>query len=113
MALDPDIASADALTLSRITAQEVRDNIASQKAFRASQLQILQDFTTGFRAAYASLPTEAEELDLKYRRDMLVVLASKYMTTSTSTAPATVLADAVNDTARMKAAYEEVLKIVP
>lgn len=113
MALDPDIAAADALTLSRINMQEVRDNLTNLKAWRAQQLAILQGAVDWAKAEYAKIPTEIDEMNLRYKRNLLLTLAEKYMTTSTSTVPATVQADAVNDTARLKAAYDEVIKLLP
>jgi hypothetical protein len=50
------------------------------------------------------------ENEAEVRYQLTLVLAPNYMTTSTATVPATVLADALNDATRLKAAVDAVLR---
>jgi hypothetical protein len=50
------------------------------------------------------------ENEAEVRYQLTLVLAQNYMTTSTATVPATVLADALNDATRLKAAVDAVLR---
>lgn len=108
--MDADITSADALSLDRIRTQTARDSAADLKAYRTQYLAITSAFTAWFKAAFESLPPELPD---NPRRVLTLALAEKYMTTSTAVDPALVLADAVKDAARLKAAVDEVLKLLP
>jgi len=55
------------------------------------------------------LPDTADELRFR----VTLLLAPIYMTTSTATLPDTVLADARNDSNRLKAAVDAVIAIMP
>ena len=104
MVLDTDISAAtDLLMLEKIRAQNYREEVASLKQFRADQMAMLRD-------EYANLASVQPELTLRQRVGLSI--ADKYMTTGTATTPAAVLADAVNDAARLKAAIDEVLKVL-
>jgi hypothetical protein len=50
------------------------------------------------------------ENEFEVRLQLTYILAPNYMTTSTATVPATVLADALNDANRLKAAVDAVLR---
>lgn len=109
--MDADIqAAATALDLDKIKAQDYRNALAQQAADRAAQLALLESHFAWARAEYAALPPEDDAVE--FRRQMAVAIAAKYFTTSTSTVPATIEADAVNDAARFKAALNEALKVV-
>lgn len=107
--MDADISSADALTLDRIRTQVARDSAADLKAYRTQHLAIIQGFKAWAEAEYAKLPPEVP-YDL--RRTLTLTLAEKYMTTSTAVDPILVLADAQKDAARLKAAVDEVIKLL-
>lgn len=98
--MDADITAADSLGVNRINAQTSRD---AQRALQAHQQALISN-----EIEYMALVRET--LPLTLRDQITVAIADKYMTTSTSTVPATVLADAVADAARLKAAVDEVLK---
>lgn len=49
---------------------------------------------------------------LTLRQRVGLAIADKYMTTSTSVDPALILADAQKDAARLKAAIDEVMKVL-
>lgn len=98
--MDADITTADSLGVNRINAQTSRD---AQRALQAHQQALIRN-----EIEYMALVRET--LPLTLRDQITVAIADKYMTTSTSTVPATVLADAVADAARLKAAVDEVLK---
>jgi hypothetical protein len=119
MPLDADIAAADPATLEKIKAQDYRDSLKASTAREAARLAAYQADVasmTKFRADQMALMREqaallpASEPELTLRQRMGLAIAEKYMTTSTSTVPATVLADAVNDAARLRAAIDEALK---
>ncbi len=101
--MDADIAAADSLGVNRINAQTNRN---AQLALQAHQQALIQN-----ERDYLTL--EREMVPLSLREQITVAIADKYMTTSTSTVPATVLADAVADAARLKAAVDEVIKTLP
>lgn len=108
--MDADITSADALGLDRIRTQIARESAADLKIYRAQHLGILQAFVNWAQAEYNKLPPE---VPFDPRRSLVFTLAEKYMTTSTAVDPALVTADAVKDAARLKAAVDEVLKLLP
>lgn len=98
--LDSDLIAATELQIRRIETQQYRNALTAKAAQAAEELALGR-----------------EELDLarthgalSLREQITLAIADKYMTTSTSTVPATVLADAQNDAARLKAAVDEVLK---
>ncbi len=109
--MDADItAAATSLDLDKIMAQDHRDSAQSAKEFRAAQLAILSGFQAWIQAEYAKIP--ADEDPVEVRRRLTLDLANKYMTTGTAVDPALVLADAQKDAARLKAAVDEVMRLV-
>lgn len=107
MPLDADIAAASAADLEKIKAQDYRNALQSQTADRAVFRALARDFLDWFRSEYAKLPPD------DMRHAITLAIADKYMTTSTATDPALILADAQRDAARLKAAVDEVLKTLP
>jgi len=61
----------------------------------------------------AELATNAADATLAFKREIFVALIPKYMTTGTATTDASITADAVADTKRLKAAYDELMKVAP
>lgn len=113
MPLDTDIAAATtSFELDKIKAQDYRNSLASQKADRAAQLVVIQGFYTWVQAEFAMLPQEESIAD-RLKRNLFLTLAEKYMTTSTATIDATILADATNDAKRLDAAFKAASAVLP
>lgn len=104
--LDPDIAAATAsttpgsLTLDKINAQHYRNALADQAKFHAESIRIEQE----------TLDLARQQKPLNIRELVMLSLVDRYMTTSTATLPATILADAEGDAARLRAAIDAALK---
>jgi hypothetical protein len=120
MPLDPDILSADPATLEKIKVQDYRDSLkataaredarlAAYQADAASLAAFRDQQAATFQALAAPVP---ETPGLTLRQRIGLVIAEKYMTTSTATDPAIVLADAQKDAARLSAAIDEALKVI-
>lgn len=56
---------------------------------------------------------EAVLLPAEWRRQVVLALIPKYMTTGTATTDAAILLDAQNDAKRLKAALDEIMKVQP
>ena len=116
MPLDADIAAAgNVLSVEKIKAQEYRNSVADLKAFRAAQGARLDAFILWARTEYAALPpavqTPAEARE-SARISLTKLLSEKYMTTSTATVPETILKDAREDSARLKAGVDAILDLL-
>jgi hypothetical protein len=108
--MDADIAAAvTALDLDKIKAQDYRNALVSQHADRLAQTDVIKSMQAW---AIANIDLPAAEVAADVRRRLVLSLAEKYMTTSTAVDPALVLADAQKDAARLKAAIDEVLKLL-
>lgn len=105
--MDPDISTADALSLDRIRTQIARDSAASLSTYRTNHLSIIQSLSDWMKAEYAKLPPE----NYPDRWSATLAIADKYMTTSTAVDPSLVLLDAQKDAARLSAAVNEVMKV--
>lgn len=111
--MDADIsAAATSFDLDKIKAQDYRLALASQKADRAAQLAALQSFYAWAQAEYANLPADQPPAE-RLRNSLFLTLAEKYMTPSTATVDATILADAANDAKRLDAAFKAASAILP
>ena len=118
--LDLDILQADAPMLERIKAQDYRDSVQAANAREDARLAMQQAATTASMAIEhqkadaitAELSPANSEPPLTLRQRVVLCIADKYMTTSTSIDPLLVAKDASNDAARLRAAVDEVLKVM-
>jgi len=107
--MDTDIdTAATPLALDKLKAQEYRDALKDEKAHRTAMRQIAQEqaalnIDTGQAITADTMP--------EFKREVILALIPKYMTTSTNTTPAGAASDAVADCMRLKAALDEILKL--
>ena len=98
--LDSDIATALEPKLRQIETQQDRNYIDADRAYIVAELALVREVVELARAYFT----------VSLREKVTLAIASKYMTTSTATTPAGILADAQADANRLKAAVDEVLK---
>lgn len=122
MTLDADIQAAGSqLALNKIIAQDERNARATNKAYKDQQIAILTGLADWAKGQYAQIDVDyqagvarqAEERALQFKRNVILALIPKYMTTGTAKDPALVQADAADDAARLAAAAAEILKLAP
>lgn len=112
--MDADIiAATTSLDLEKIKAQDYRDNLASQKQGRIQTQAMLDMFVLWAKNEYTAIPT-TQPVDMdRIRRQVTASLAEKYMTPNASiTLPASMVADAQGDAARLKAAVDAVMALM-
>ena len=101
MSLDPDILSADPAMLEKLKAQDYRDFLKASSEREATRLAAYQQDVssmTAFRSAQTSLfQAESAKLapEFSLRQRILLEIAGKYMTTSTSIDPVLFLKDEI------------------
>lgn len=118
--MDADIINApDMLTVEKLKAQDYRNSAISTSAANGTrQATYEQDVASMllFRTnQMAVIQAEAAKLgpELTFRDRLVLAIADKYMTASTSTVPATYQADAALDAAKLKAGVDEIMKLWP
>lgn len=97
MPIDSDIAGADELGLRRIAEQTRRDGVRANMLFLQQNGDVARDI----------LPPAVE-----LRLEIVRAIGANYMKPSTATLDASITADAINDARRLKAAVDEVYRIV-
>lgn len=107
--MDTDIDNAlTPLELDKLKAQDYRDALKDEKAHRTAMRQIAQEQADLNNATGAKIDADAPS---EFKRDVILALIPKYMTTGTAVDPVAVLKDATDDARRLKAALDEIMKL--
>lgn len=112
MPLDTDIATAaDVLALERIQTQTDRNDVANRMAYRSGALAIAQARQAAEATALGKQQANFDSLvpELTFRQQLMVALASKFMTKSTSAVPATYTATSAAEAAKLAAAVDAIV----